>query len=108
MKTLCEVVVCSMTNEIKSLEGTSPEPLARHHCPVCLALTQAPLGQETVFCAACRTCISDEREFIALYGAYVARRLEDQALGDVRCGKRDYAAEDVKISALLRNLEGGR
>ena len=68
-----------MSGKFQAAEESSiQEPLARHHCPVCRALTLAPLGQAEVRCSACRTSITDERVFVALYGAYVARRLDDQ------------------------------
>jgi hypothetical protein len=90
-----------MTSKFKVAEdGLVLEPLTRHHCPVCRALTLAPLGQAEVRCSACRTSISDERAFVELYGAYVARRLGDQRRG-AKFGDGAYASEDAKITFRL-------
>jgi len=55
--------------------GEGSEPMARHHCPDCLKLTMAPLGQEVVSCSHCGHVITEERTFLRLYREFVGLRL---------------------------------
>ena len=91
---------------IKISDGTTPDPLARHHCPVCQILTLAPLGQVSVSCSSCGTLIEDERAFLELYSASVAYRLSAEAVLDNKA--REYAVVDSDVFSMMLAFESAR
>jgi len=93
-----------ISGEVES-DGTTPEPLARHHCPACRHLVLAPLGQAQVSCSQCGTVIADERCFIELYKTYVADRLAlQQASPEIRI--LVYAEGGELVTRSLLQKEG--
>jgi hypothetical protein len=93
-----------LLGEVES-DGTTPEPLARHHCPACRYLVLAPLGQTEVPCSRCGTIIVDERCFLELYKTYVSERLAlQQASPEVRV--LGYAEIDALVARSLVSKGG--
>jgi ribosomal protein L37AE/L43A len=86
-------------------DDPAAEPLARHHCPTCRALTLAPLGRALVTCDVCGTKITDERAFIELYARYVAVRLEVPHANS-ECRPMGCAEVDALITKSLAAKKG--
>ena len=85
-------------------DGTTPAPLAKHHCPGCRFVVLAPLGQAEVSCSQCGTAIVDEKCFLELYKNYVSERLALQHRPSVRI--MDYAEIDALVARSLASKGG--
>lgn len=94
------------TLKILGDDGTTPDPLARHHCPACRTVTMAPLGQASVTCSSCGVVIVEEQAAVELYALSVMYCLSPEAKSVAR--DRDYAAVDSEVFSMMLDFERGR